>query len=83
MNANEPWPSLRARHYRAPRTARLGRSRLPFIHTDCANERLTVKTPEERPSHPAAELKQILSPNDVADATAVALCRYHGVRFAA
>lgn len=29
------------------------------------------------------KLKEILSPNDVADATAVALCLYHGVRFAA
>lgn len=29
------------------------------------------------------KLKEILSPNDVADATAVALCLYHGVRYAA
>lgn len=28
-------------------------------------------------------LKKILEPNDVADASAVALCLYHGVRFAA
>lgn len=29
------------------------------------------------------KLRQILEPNDVADASAVALCLYHGVRFAA
>ena len=29
------------------------------------------------------KLPKILEPNDVADASAVALCLYHGVRFAA
>ena len=29
------------------------------------------------------KLREVLEPNDVADASAVALCLYHGVRFAA
>ena len=29
------------------------------------------------------KLKKLLAPNDVADASAIALCLYHGVRFAA